>query len=79
MAILLGKKSIVEALVEDEAEAADCECKQFLFSRVNHFHDALIGRDMGLKAMDIAALKNMGGIFDILDRKGLKAVRCRTM
>ena len=27
IAILLGKKSIVEALVKDKAEAADCTCK----------------------------------------------------
>jgi hypothetical protein len=43
---------------------------------VNHSLDTLIGRDMHLKAVDIAVLMNMQEIVEILWGKGLTGVRC---
>jgi len=80
MAILLGKRSIVEVLVKNGGEAANCTCGQYLFSLVNHFLDMLIGRDTGLNAVDIAVEMRMEEIYDILARNGLRGVRWgRTM
>ena len=80
MAILMDKKSIVEVLVKNGGEAADCTCEQCLFSPVNHFLNMIIGRNTELKAVDIAAKMQMWEIHDILTGNGLTAVRyCRTM
>ena len=75
MAILLNNKSIVEAVVKNGAEEADCQCKQYLFRLVNHLIDTLIGRNTSLKAMDIAIVMRMQKIYDILSEKRLTGVR----
>lgn len=75
MAILLDKRSIVEVLVKNGAEAADCTCKKCLLSLVNHFLDISIGRDMQVKAVDIAFKMGRREIYDILTENGLTGVR----
>ena len=77
IAILLGEQSIVEALVEDRGEDADCYCTQRLFTGVNQPLDRLIGRDTGLPAMGIAILMKKHAIINLLDGLGgFREVRC---
>jgi len=62
-------------LVKDTPEAADCRCRQGLFSLVNQSFDTQIGTDTQLKAVDIAGLMDRQKMIDILNGKKLTGVR----
>jgi hypothetical protein len=64
------------SLVENESEAADYNCKQYLFNWVNQSLDLFIGGKTQLRAVDIAVLMDKREITDILQGKMLKSVRC---